>query len=165
MPHITEHAPKVSTWSVYPYARESLRKMIRQDRQTDNSIQFIHRKAYKSIVCPERQTDGRTGRQTHRRVVQNLFSRRFEGCTGWNWCIHGSVAGLPILRGRCKVVPYARVSLVAARSSPKRRYLPLVDNASIRHCALSAQFLGWTFVVRSPMEAMFHSFHHPLPVF
>jgi len=35
-------------------------------------------------------------------------------------CIHGSVAGLPILRGRCKVVPYAGVSLVAARSSPNR---------------------------------------------
>ena len=38
--------------------------------------------------------------------------------TGWNRYIHGSVAGLPILRGRCKVVPYAGVSLAAARSSP-----------------------------------------------
>jgi len=53
MPHITEHAPKVSTRSVYPYARESLRKRIQQDRQT----------------------------HTRRRFVQNHFSRRFEGCT------------------------------------------------------------------------------------
>jgi len=51
MPHITERAPKVSTRSVYPYARESLRKKLQQDRQT------------------------------HRRVVQNHFSRRFEGST------------------------------------------------------------------------------------
>ena len=44
-------------------------------------------------------------------------------CTGWNRYIHGSIAGLPILRGRCKVVPYAGVSLVPARGSPKRRYV------------------------------------------
>jgi len=93
---------------------------------------------------------------------------RAVGCTLYRsvtLCIHGSVAGLPILRGRCKVVPYAGVSLVAARSSSKRRYVPLVDNASSRHCALSALLPGWTFVVWSPMEAMFHSFHHPLPFF
>ena len=36
MPHIPEHAPKVSTRSVYRYARESLRKRIQQDRQTDS---------------------------------------------------------------------------------------------------------------------------------
>jgi len=42
----------------------------------------------------------------------------------------------------CKVVPYAGVSLVAAKSSPKRRYVPLVDDASSRHCALSAQLPG-----------------------
>jgi len=59
--------------------------------------------------------------------------------TGWNRYIHGSVAGLPILRGRCRVVPYAGVSLVAARSSPKRRYVPLVDNASSSHSAFSAR--------------------------
>jgi len=53
MPHITEHAPNVSTRSVNPYARESLRKRLQQD---------IHR-------------------HTHRWVVQNHFSRRFEGCT------------------------------------------------------------------------------------
>jgi len=51
MPNVTKHASKVSTRSVYPYARESLRKRLQQDRQT------------------------------HRRVVQNHFSRRFEGCT------------------------------------------------------------------------------------
>jgi len=27
------------------------------------------------------KTDGQTGRQTHRRIVQNHFSRRFESCT------------------------------------------------------------------------------------
>ena len=69
------------------------------------------------------------------------------------------MVGLPILRGRCKVVPYAGVSLVAARSSPKRRYVPLVDNASSSHSAFSARLPGWTFVVRSPIEARFHSFH------
>jgi len=35
----------------------------------------------KSYSKTDRQTDGRTDRQTHRRVVQNHFSRRFEGCT------------------------------------------------------------------------------------
>jgi len=58
MPHITEHAPKVSTRSVNPYARESLREKLQQDRQTAD--RQIH---------------------THRRVVQNHFSRRFEYCT------------------------------------------------------------------------------------
>jgi len=37
--------------------------------------------------------------------------------------------------------------------------------ASSRNCALSAQFPGSTFVVRSPMEAMLYSFHHPLLFF
>jgi len=57
MPHVTKHVPKVSTRSVYPYARESVRKRLQQDRQTD--------------------------RPTHtlRRVVENHFSRRFQGCT------------------------------------------------------------------------------------
>jgi len=55
MPYIAEHAPKVSTRSVYPYARETLRKRIQQDRHTNT--------------------------HTHRRVVQNHLSRRFEGCT------------------------------------------------------------------------------------
>jgi len=55
MPHVTEHAPEVSTRSVNPYARESSREKLQQDRQTN--------------------------RQIHRRVVQNHFSRRFEGCT------------------------------------------------------------------------------------
>jgi len=36
MPHITEHAPKVSSRLVYPYARKSLRKKLQQDRQTDS---------------------------------------------------------------------------------------------------------------------------------
>jgi len=54
MPHVTEHTPKVSTRSVNPYARESLREKRQQDRQTD--------------------------RHTDRRIVQNHFSRRFEGC-------------------------------------------------------------------------------------
>ena len=35
-PYVTEHALKVSTRSVYPYARESLREKLQQDRQTDN---------------------------------------------------------------------------------------------------------------------------------
>jgi len=34
MPHITEHAPKVSTRSVEPYARESSRKKLQTDTQT-----------------------------------------------------------------------------------------------------------------------------------
>ena len=61
-------------------------------------------------------------------VVSNCLHLKATKCTGWNRYIHGSVAGLPILRGRCKVAPYAGVSLVAAKSSPKRRYVPLVDN-------------------------------------
>jgi len=63
MNHITEHAPKVSTRSVHPNARESLRKRLQQDRQTD------------------RQKDRQTHGHTDRRVVQNPFSRRFGGCT------------------------------------------------------------------------------------
>jgi len=63
MPHVTKHTPKVSTWSVNPYARESSREKRQQDRRSN------------------RQTDGRTDRQTHRRIVQNHFSRRFEDCT------------------------------------------------------------------------------------
>ena len=55
MPHVAKHTPKVSTRSVQPYACESSREKRQQDRQT--------------------------ARQTHRRIVQNLFSRRFEGCT------------------------------------------------------------------------------------
>jgi len=49
MPQTTEHAPKVSTRSVNPYARESSREKRQQE--------------------------------THRRIVQKHFSRRFEGCT------------------------------------------------------------------------------------
>ena len=58
MPHVTERTPKVSTRLVKPYARES----SREKRQQDKTIR-------------------RTDRQTHRRIVQNHFSRRFEGCT------------------------------------------------------------------------------------
>jgi len=54
MPYIIEHTPKVSTRSINPYACESSRE--------------------------KRQQDGRTERQTHRRIVQNQFPRRFEGC-------------------------------------------------------------------------------------
>jgi len=50
-PHKTKHAPKVSTRSVIPYARESSPKNVQQDRQT------------------------------HRRIVQNDFSRRSDVCT------------------------------------------------------------------------------------
>ena len=53
MPHITEHAPKFSTRSVNLYARENLQKKLQQDRRTER----------------------------HRRIVQNHFSRRFDGCT------------------------------------------------------------------------------------
>ena len=63
-----------------------------------------------------------------------MFSAHYrDECTGWNvqGYIHGSVAGLPILRGRCKVKPYAGVSLVAARSSPKRRYVPPVEMRTV----------------------------------
>jgi len=63
MPHVTEHTPKVSTWSVKPYACESSREKRQQDRQTEG------------------RTDRRTDRQTLRRIVQNRFSRRFGGCT------------------------------------------------------------------------------------
>jgi len=59
MPHVTEHTPKVSTWSIDPYARESSREKRQQDGQTD----------------------GQTHTHRHRRIVQNQFSRRFEGCT------------------------------------------------------------------------------------
>ena len=61
MPHVSEHTPKVSTWSVKPYACESSREKRQQDRRSD------------------RQTDGQTDR--HTRIVQNHSSRRFEGCT------------------------------------------------------------------------------------
>jgi len=55
MPHETEHASKVSTRSVNPYARESSREKRQQVRQTDG--------------------------QTDRRIVQNHFFRRFQDCT------------------------------------------------------------------------------------
>ena len=55
MSHVTKHTPKVSTRSVKPYACESSREKRQQDRQTD------------------------------RRIVQNYFSRRFEGCTSQIW--------------------------------------------------------------------------------
>jgi len=55
MPCITEHTPKVPTRSVNLYARESSPKKPQQDRRTD--------------------------RQTHGRIVQKHFSRRFDGCT------------------------------------------------------------------------------------
>ena len=52
MPYVPEHTPtKVSTRS----ARESSREKQQQDGQTDRPI--------------------------HRRIVENHFSRRFEGCT------------------------------------------------------------------------------------
>jgi len=54
MPLITGHAPKVYTRSIYPYARDSSRKKLQQDRHT------------------HRDTDG---------LSKTLFSRRFEGCT------------------------------------------------------------------------------------
>ena len=63
MPHVTEHTPKVSFRSVNPYACESSREKRQQDRRSD------------------RRTDRQTDRRTHRRIVQNHFSRRFEGCT------------------------------------------------------------------------------------
>jgi len=59
MPHVIKHSTKVSTRSVNPYAREISREKRQQDRHID----------------------GWTGRQTHRRIVQNIFSWRFEGCT------------------------------------------------------------------------------------
>jgi len=61
MPHVTEHTPKVSSRSVKPYACESSREKRQQDGQT------------------ARQTDRQ--KDTHRRIVQNHFSRRFGGCT------------------------------------------------------------------------------------
>ena len=71
MPHVTEHIPKVSTRSVKPYAYESSREKRQEDSRSDRET--------------DRQTDGRTDGQTdthtHRRIVQNHFSRRFEGCT------------------------------------------------------------------------------------
>ena len=85
------------------------------------------------------ETEGYPGtfRTKHVFVTIRVSSGILVG-TGWNRYIHG-VAGLPILRGRCKVAPYAGVSLVAAKSSPKRRYVPLVDNTSSSHCAFSAR--------------------------
>jgi len=59
MPHTTEHTPKVLTRSVNNYARESSRKRQQHDRHT-----HTHRHT-----------------PTQRRFVQNLFSRRCEGCT------------------------------------------------------------------------------------
>jgi len=62
--------------------------------------------------------------------IENIIARdrgTLNLGTGWNRYIHGSVAGLPILRGRCNVKPYAGVSPVPARGSPKRRYVALVD--------------------------------------
>ena len=55
MLYVTEHTPKVSTRSGKPFACESSRE--------------------------KRQQDGQTDRHTHRRIVQNHFSRRFGGCT------------------------------------------------------------------------------------
>ena len=36
-----------------------------------------------------KQTDGQTDRQTHRRIVQNHFPRRFEGCISQIWSYLG----------------------------------------------------------------------------
>jgi len=73
MPHVTEHTPKGSTRSVKPYACESSREKRQQktDGQTDGQTNGR----------TDRRSDKRTDRQTHRRIVQNHFSRRFEGCT------------------------------------------------------------------------------------
>ena len=51
MPHVTEHVPKGSSRSVSPYVHESSRKTLQQNRHT------------------------------HKRIVQNHLSRRFDGCT------------------------------------------------------------------------------------
>ena len=60
-------------------------------------------------------------------------------------------------------MPYAGVSLAAAWSSPKRRYVPLVEKGSSSHSAFSARLPGWTFVVRSPMEAWSYLFTTHFP--
>jgi len=52
MPYVNKHTRNVSTRSVESYPYESSREKRQQDRQTDG--------------------------QTHRRIVQNHFSRRFE---------------------------------------------------------------------------------------
>ena len=61
MPRVTENTPKVSTRSLKPCACESSQEKRQQDRRSD--------------------TDRYIDRQTHRRIVQNHFSRRFDGCT------------------------------------------------------------------------------------
>ena len=71
MPHVTKRTPEVSTRSVKPYACESSREKRQQDRWSDRQTDRQ----------TDGRTDGRTDRQTHRRIVQNNFSRRFEGCT------------------------------------------------------------------------------------
>jgi len=105
-----------------------------------------------------------------RQEIKTRFEN-YSGFPGIVGCIHGTYrvesiytwqcGGLAYPTRGCKVVPYAGVSLVAARSSPKRGYVPLVYNASSSHSAFSARLPGWTFVVRSPIEARFHFFHHP----
>ena len=85
MPHVTEHTPKVSTRSVNPYARESLREKRQQDRRTDG------------------KTDRWTDRQTQTDRPKPLFStfwglyilnpvlsqsRFFARCQYFHW--HGS---------------------------------------------------------------------------
>jgi len=69
MHHVTEHTPRVSTRWVNPYACESLQEKRQKDRQTDRQT-------------TDRRTDRRlTDGQTHWRIAQNHFSRRFEGCS------------------------------------------------------------------------------------
>ena len=50
MPHITEHTPKVSTLSVYPCARESLRKRIQQDRETHTHSHRLSKTTFLDVL-------------------------------------------------------------------------------------------------------------------
>jgi len=83
------------------------------------------------------------------------YMYRLESVNAWQ------CGGLPILLWKCKVVPYAGVSLGAARNSSKLCYVPLLGNASSSHSTFSARLPGWIIVVRSSMESMFRSFSLP----
>jgi len=50
MPHVTEHAPKVSTRSVNPYARESSREKLQQDRHTHTHSDGLSKTTFLDVL-------------------------------------------------------------------------------------------------------------------
>ena len=83
MPHITKRAPKVSTRSVYPYARESLRDKLQQDRQTDRYTdrQSDRQTDRQTDTYTDKHTDRQTDRQTHTHTLTHSLTDGLSNAT------------------------------------------------------------------------------------